>query len=96
MSGRAFPTYPSLKPAPGVRRWSHGLRLPFVHCSVELVVPFCAGPTLLRAPEYFSPYKHPEKALQRRNQVLEAMAAQGKLSATEAASAETTPIAPTL
>ena len=48
---------------------------------------------LLRAPEYFSPYKRPEKALQRRNQVLEAMAAQGKLSAIEAARAEATPIA---
>jgi membrane carboxypeptidase/penicillin-binding protein len=47
---------------------------------------------LLRAPEYFSPYKHPERALQRRNKVLEAMAAQGKLSESEAASAEATPV----
>ena len=47
---------------------------------------------LLRAPDYFSPHKHPEKALQRRNQVLEAMAAQGKLSASDAARAEATPV----
>ncbi len=47
---------------------------------------------LLRAPDYFSPYKHPEAALQRRNRVLEAMAAQGKLSASDAASAEATPV----
>lgn len=47
---------------------------------------------LLRAPDYFSPYKHPEAALQRRNRVLEAMAAQGKLSANEAATAEATPV----
>jgi len=47
---------------------------------------------LLRAPDYFSPYKHPENALRRRNQVLEAMAAQGKLSASDAARAEATPV----
>jgi len=47
---------------------------------------------LLRAPDYLSPYKHPEKALQRRNQVLEAMVAQGKLSASDAARAEATPV----
>jgi membrane peptidoglycan carboxypeptidase len=46
---------------------------------------------LLRGPDYFSPHKHPEKALQRRNQVLEAMAAQGKVSASDAARAEATP-----
>lgn len=47
---------------------------------------------ILRAPDYFSPYKHPEKALQRRNQVLERMTAQGKLSASDAARAEATPV----
>jgi penicillin-binding protein 2A len=47
---------------------------------------------LHRAPDYFSPYKHPAEALQRRNRVLEAMAAQGKLSASDAASAEATPV----
>lgn len=47
---------------------------------------------LLRAPDSFSPYKHPEKALQRRNQVLEHMAAQGKISPSEAARAEATPV----
>jgi len=48
---------------------------------------------LLRAPDYFSPYKHPERALQRRNQVLEAMAAQGKISTSDAARAEASPVA---
>jgi len=47
---------------------------------------------LHRAPDYFSPYKHSEEALQRRNRVLEAMAAQGKLSASDAARAEATPV----
>jgi penicillin-binding protein 1A len=47
---------------------------------------------LLRAPGYFSPYNHPERALQRRNKVLEDMMAQGKLSASEAARAEATPL----
>ncbi len=47
---------------------------------------------LLRAPNYFSPYKNPDKALQRRNQILESMVSQGKLSASDAARAEATPV----
>jgi penicillin-binding protein 1A len=47
---------------------------------------------LLRAPNYYSPYKYPERALQRRNKVLEDMMAQGKLSASDAARAEATPL----
>jgi hypothetical protein len=47
---------------------------------------------LLRAPAYYSPYKHPERALERRNRVLENMAAQGSLSVAEAARAEATPL----
>lgn len=47
---------------------------------------------LLRAPSIFSPFKNPEKALQRRNKVLEAMAAQGKLSAIELATAVARPL----
>ena len=47
---------------------------------------------LLRAPDSFSPYKYPERALQRRNKVLETMVAQGKLSADEAARAEAAPL----
>ncbi len=45
-----------------------------------------------RFSNYLSPYKHPERALQRRNQVLEEMVVQGKLSAAEAVRLETTPI----
>jgi len=48
---------------------------------------------LLRAPDYFSPHKHPERALTRRNKVLEEMLTQGMLSAAEAAKLEATPIA---
>jgi membrane carboxypeptidase/penicillin-binding protein len=48
---------------------------------------------LLRAPGIYSPHKHPERALQRRNNVLEEMVAQGKLSASEAAKLEASPIA---
>jgi hypothetical protein len=47
---------------------------------------------LIRAPDYFSPNKHPERAFQRRNQVLEAMAAQGKISTSDAARAEASPL----
>ena len=47
---------------------------------------------LLRAPEYFSPYKYPERALQRRNKVLEKMVVQGKLSAADAVRLEATPV----
>jgi membrane carboxypeptidase/penicillin-binding protein len=47
---------------------------------------------LIRAPGFYSPYKYPERALERRNKVLEGMAAQGKLSAVEAARAEATPL----
>jgi hypothetical protein len=43
---------------------------------------------LLRAPQYLSPLEYPERALRRRNQVLDAMVASGKLSAAEAAKAE--------
>jgi penicillin-binding protein 1A len=47
---------------------------------------------LFRAPAIYSPYKHPERALERRNKVLESMAAQGNLSAVEAVRAEATPL----
>lgn len=47
---------------------------------------------LRRAPGYYSPYKHPERALQRRNEVLEEMVAQGKLGAGDAARLEMTPV----
>ncbi len=47
---------------------------------------------LLRAPDYFSPYKHPERALQRRNKILEDMVARGKLSASDAARLEANPV----
>jgi membrane carboxypeptidase/penicillin-binding protein len=47
---------------------------------------------LIRAPGSYSPYKYPERALERRNKVLEGMAAQGRLSAVEAARAEATPL----
>lgn len=47
---------------------------------------------LLRAPGALSPRKHPERALQRRNKVLEEMVAKGKLSAGDAARLEATPL----
>lgn len=47
---------------------------------------------LLRAPGFFSPFTHPNRALQRRNKVLETMAGQGKLSAAKLANAEAAPI----
>lgn len=47
---------------------------------------------LLRAPGYLSPYKNPERALQRRNDVLNEMVAQGKLSEKDAARLTAIPI----
>src|SRR5215470_19928390 len=39
MSDSAFPIRPSLKPAPGIRRRSHGLHLPFVYRTVSFDSP---------------------------------------------------------
>jgi len=47
---------------------------------------------LLRAPGIYSPHRHPERALQRRNKVLEEMVAQGKLNGVEAVKLEASPI----
>ena len=47
---------------------------------------------ILRAPAIYSPLKNSNLALRRRNQILETMAAQGKLSATELARAMAAPV----
>jgi len=47
---------------------------------------------LLRAPDALSPFKYPDRALQRRNKVLQAMAVQGKLGSVEVAEAVGRPI----
>jgi hypothetical protein len=47
---------------------------------------------LLRGPDYLSPYKNPERALHRRNEVLNEMVAQGKLSEKDAARLAAIPI----
>lgn len=47
---------------------------------------------LLRSPSAYSPYKHPDRALQRRNKVLELLVAQGKLSTGDASRLEATPL----
>jgi hypothetical protein len=47
MSDSAFPIRPSLKPAPGIRRGSHGLHLPFVHRIVSF-----DSPVLCRVDDY--------------------------------------------
>jgi penicillin-binding protein 1B len=47
---------------------------------------------LIRAPHLYSPYKHPERALERRNRVLAAMQATGYVSAQEVERASRTPL----
>lgn len=47
---------------------------------------------MLRGPGLYSPYTHPEKALERRNAVLAGMAAQGTITAAEATRAESSPV----
>jgi hypothetical protein len=39
ISDSAFPVHPSLKPAPGIRRWTPGLHLPFAHLIVRFGCP---------------------------------------------------------
>ena len=48
---------------------------------------------LPKAPQYYSPITHPERALKRRNLVLNAMLEDGKITATQAAAAKIKPIA---
>jgi hypothetical protein len=47
---------------------------------------------VLRGPDLYSPFKNPDRTLQRRNNILKSMAAQGKLAPTELAQALATPI----
>jgi penicillin-binding protein 1A len=48
---------------------------------------------LPKAPQYYSPINHPERALKRRNLVLNAMLEDGKITAAQAAEAKNKPIA---
>jgi penicillin-binding protein 1A len=48
---------------------------------------------LPKAPQYYSPITHPERALRRRNLVLNAMLEDGKITAAQAAEAKSKPIA---
>ncbi|HTR26809.1 MAG TPA: PBP1A family penicillin-binding protein [Terriglobales bacterium] len=47
---------------------------------------------LIQAPSYLSPYRHPERALERRNTVLEAMVETGAITRTQADKAKATPL----
>ncbi len=47
---------------------------------------------LIQAPSYLSPYRHPERALERRNLVLDSMAETGAITRAEAEKAKATPL----
>ena len=47
---------------------------------------------LIQAPSYLSPYRHPERALERRNTVLEAMVETGAITRDQADKAKATPL----
>ncbi|MFY9674371.1 MAG: PBP1A family penicillin-binding protein [Terriglobales bacterium] len=47
---------------------------------------------LIQAPSYLSPYRHPERALERRNTVLEAMVDTGAITRAQADKAKATPL----
>ena len=47
---------------------------------------------IVQAPTKLSPYRHPDKALERRNLVLDAMVETGSITAAEAATAKATPL----
>lgn len=49
---------------------------------------------MIRAPNIYSPLRHPEQAVQRRNQVLDTMAELGWISPAEAAAAKAEPLRP--
>jgi penicillin-binding protein 1A len=51
---------------------------------------------LPKAPQYYSPIAHPERAVKRRNLVLNAMLEDGKITAAQAADAKSKPILPNL
>jgi transglycosylase-like protein len=76
--------------ATGVENASHHFFQRDAHTLSTEEAALLAG--LLRAPGSFSPFKHPDRALQRRNQILETMAVRGKLSSAELATAVAAPI----
>jgi penicillin-binding protein 1A len=47
---------------------------------------------LVRAPSYYSPWKHPDRAIRRRNEVLDAMVKNGSIMPAEAQAAESAPL----
>src|SRR6202142_988227 len=47
---------------------------------------------LIQAPSYLSPYRHPERAMERRNTVLESMVETGAITRAQADKAKTTPL----
>ena len=47
---------------------------------------------LIQAPSYLSPYRHPERALERRNTVIEAMVETGDITRAQADKAKATPL----
>jgi membrane peptidoglycan carboxypeptidase len=51
---------------------------------------FIAG--LARHPSFYSPYMHPDHALKRRNEVIDAMVQKHLISGTEAGTAKATPL----
>src|SRR5271157_5180474 len=59
----------------------------------DITVPECALLAgLIQAPSYLSPYRHPERALERRNTVLEAMVETGALTKDQAEKAKAAPL----
>ena len=47
---------------------------------------------LVRAPSFYSPWKHPDRALRRRNEVIDAMAGSSTISAADAQAAKAAPL----
>jgi len=47
---------------------------------------------LLKSPNYYSPHKHPTRALERRNEVIDAMFASGRLASADAQRAKSMPL----
>ncbi len=78
----------------GVYGFEAGAEFYFSKHAGELTLPEAALlASLPKGPEEFSPTAHPDRALRRRNQVLAALADDGKITRAEAAEAQAAPLA---
>ena len=78
---------------PGLIGVQQGSEFYFRKAPAELNLPEAALLVgLIRAPAMYSPSQHPDRALRRRNEVIDAMAGNSTISATDAQAAKAAPL----